>query len=46
MFDKDTYIRRRRELKKLVGDGVIVLFGNNNTLEVRQLLLLKKAKKP
>ena len=31
MFDKDTYIRRRRELKKLVGDGVIVLFGNNNS---------------
>ena len=29
MFDKNTYIRRRAELKKLVGDGIIVLFGNN-----------------
>lgn len=30
MFNKDTYIRRRAELKKLVGEGVIVLFGNND----------------
>ena len=29
MFSKDTYVRRRAELKKLVGEGVIVLFGNN-----------------
>jgi Xaa-Pro aminopeptidase len=29
MFDKNTYIRRRTELKKLVGKGIIVLFGNN-----------------
>ena len=29
MFDKETYVRRRSELKKLVGSGVIVLFGNN-----------------
>jgi Xaa-Pro aminopeptidase len=29
MFDKNTYIRRRAELKKLVGNGIIVLFGNN-----------------
>ena len=29
MFNKDTYIRRRAELKKLVGEGIIVLFGNN-----------------
>ena len=29
MFDKQTYIRRRAELKRLVGEGVIVLFGNN-----------------
>ena len=29
MFDKDTYIRRRAELKKMIGQGVIVLFGNN-----------------
>ena len=31
MFDKSTYIRRRAELKKLVGEGVIVLFGNNES---------------
>ena len=30
MFSKDTYIRRRAELKKIVGEGVIVLFGNND----------------
>ena len=29
MFSKETYIRRRSELKKVVGRGVIVLFGNN-----------------
>ena len=29
MFDKQTYIRRRAELKRLMGRGVIVLFGNN-----------------
>ena len=29
MFDKQTYIRRRTELKQLVGKGIIVLFGNN-----------------
>ena len=29
MFDRNTYIQRRAELKKLVGEGVIVLFGNN-----------------
>ena len=31
MFSKDTYIRRRAELKKLVGEGIIVLFGNNES---------------
>ena len=31
MFSKDTYVRRRAELKKLVGEGVIVLFGNNDS---------------
>lgn len=31
MFDKNTYIRRRDELKKLVKEGVIVLFGNNES---------------
>ncbi len=30
MFSKETYIRRRQELKKLVGKGVIILFGNND----------------
>ena len=29
MFSKETYIQRRAELKKLVGQGVIILFGNN-----------------
>lgn len=29
MFDKETYVRRRAELKKLVGNGMVVLFGNN-----------------
>ena len=31
MFSKETYIRRRQELKRLVGEGVIVLFGNNES---------------
>lgn len=31
MFDKEIYIARRAELKKLVGSGVIVLFGNNES---------------
>ena len=29
MFNKETYIRRRAELKKLVGNGIIIFFGNN-----------------
>ncbi len=29
MFNKDTYIRRRAELKRLVGSGLILLPGNN-----------------
>ncbi len=29
MFDKQTYIRRRAEIKRLVGNGVILFFGNN-----------------
>ena len=29
MFGKETYLRRRAELKKLVGNGIIILFGNN-----------------
>ena len=31
MFSKETYIKRRAELKKLVGNGVIILFGNNES---------------
>ena len=31
MFSKETYISRRNELKKLVGKGLIVLFGNNDS---------------
>lgn len=30
MFDKEIYTSRRAELKKLVGNGLIVLFGNND----------------
>jgi len=29
MFSKETYVRRRAELKKLVGNGLVILFGNN-----------------
>lgn len=31
MFSKETYTSRRAGLKKLVGNGVIVLFGNNES---------------
>ena len=31
MFEKETYIRRRAQLKKLVENGVVVLFGNNES---------------
>ena len=31
MFKKDTYIRRRAELKRLVGSGIILLPGNNES---------------
>lgn len=30
MFAKSTYIERRSLLKKLIGDGLIVIFGNND----------------
>ena len=30
MFSKETYIQRRAELKKQVGKGIIMLFGNND----------------
>ena len=30
LFDKQTYINRRNELKQKVGSGIIVLFGNTN----------------
>ena len=29
MFSKDTYIQRRKKLRQLVGEGIIILFGNN-----------------
>ena len=32
MYSKETYVSRRAELKKLVKSGVIILFGNNNSL--------------
>lgn len=31
MFAKNTYIERRQVLKQLVGNGIIVLFGNNES---------------
>ena len=31
MFDKNTYIRRRTELKRLVGNGIILLPGNSDS---------------
>lgn len=31
MFSKETYIARREALKKLVGQGVILIFGNNES---------------
>ena len=31
MFDKDTYVRRRQVLKQLVGSGIILLPGNNES---------------
>ncbi len=31
MFSKTTYVNRREELKKLVKEGIIVLFGNNES---------------
>ena len=31
MFSKETYINRRARLKELVGEGVIILFGNNES---------------
>lgn len=31
MFSKQTYLSRRNELKRLVGSGVIILFGNNES---------------
>lgn len=31
MFSKETYVNRRAELRKLVKDGIILLFGNNES---------------
>ncbi len=31
MFSKETYIRRRAELKRLVGEGIVLFFGNNES---------------
>ncbi|EGQ16298.1 Xaa-Pro aminopeptidase [Prevotella dentalis DSM 3688] len=31
MFNKETYVGRRAELKRLVGSGIIVMFGNNES---------------
>ena len=31
MFAKEIYVQRRAELKKRVGEGLILLFGNNDS---------------
>ena len=31
MFHQTTYVQRRQELKKLVGSGIVLLFGNNES---------------
>ena len=31
MFNKDVYVERRAQLKKLVNNGIIILFGNNES---------------
>ena len=31
LFSKETYVERRRKLRNLVGNGLIVLFGNNDS---------------
>ena len=31
MFIKETYIKRREQLRQLLGEGIIVLFGNNES---------------
>jgi len=31
MFGKKTYLERRNQLKKLVGNGVVIIFGNNDS---------------
>lgn len=34
MFSKDTYIKRRKELKELVGSGVIIILATTNRLAI------------
>ena len=31
LFDKDTYVERRRKLRERIGSGLILLFGNNDS---------------
>ena len=31
MFDKATYVNRRAKLRELMKDGIIILFGNNES---------------
>ena len=31
MFAKEVYIERRKQLRKLVENGIIILFGNNES---------------
>ena len=30
MFAKETYVERRKNLKNKVGNGIVVIFGNND----------------
>lgn len=31
LFSQQTYVERRKQLRELVGDGIIILFGNNDS---------------
>ena len=31
LFSQQTYVERRKQLRELVGDGIVILFGNNNS---------------
>ena len=31
LFSQQTYVERRKQLRELVGDGIVIIFGNNNS---------------